>query len=152
MPEIIDQIVDQSHAVAQAEAELRRLVRVAHSERMPISEIAAATGKTRQTIYRWLETGARGRLNVSQTLDQALHVLAGNIGPTNAANVRRRAGHKPDVQALGMKIGLSSLDSQGLAGMDDEEKGILKLGQEVLAAAQSKKAQTGAWPTHVTLD
>lgn len=147
----IDQIVDASAEAARAQARLRETVQAAVRAGLAVSEVAAAAGVTRQTVYRWADQGRAVKVDLRETLDQALVILGAMIGPTNASAVRARVGGTPEQQMLGLKMGLSSLQPGDLDALDEEERGIITTAQEAVAAARRHRETHGDWPKRVTL-
>lgn len=50
----LTRISNQAKAVANAQTDLRRLVREAHADGASVIDLANAAGVTRQTVYAWL--------------------------------------------------------------------------------------------------
>lgn len=58
-------------AAEGAGAVLRRAVREAHGDGVPVSHIAEACGVTRQTVYRWVRDGEVDARAISALADKA---------------------------------------------------------------------------------
>ena len=138
-------------AATAAQAALRAAVQAAVTAGAAVSDVAAAAGVTRQTIYRWADQGEAVRLPVQQTLGAALLVLADVIGPTNRPTVLARVHGGPEQQLLGLDIALRSLDVGGLEALDEEQRATIKTGQAVAQAARRFRAARGEWPATVAV-
>lgn len=137
---------------AEAERDLRTAVRAAREAGDSVADIATAALVTRQTIYRWTSMDD-DRVNVRDTISDALVLLSGLVSHEIAGQLSRRIGHKEiPVLLLGLRMGTANLMPSASSGVTTEE--LLLLGQAQIAAdaATRHHARTGRWPEMVTLD
>ena len=149
----LDRLTAAVDAYEAAGRTVRREVARAKAGGAEVAAIAAAAHVTRQTIYRWLaEAEADATVDVADSLDDALQLLAELVSPGSAAEVRKRIGRSTASRILGITIGTRNLPPGVLDRLTDEERSIITVGRAAATAAERVHTATGEWPHRVRLD
>lgn len=123
----------------------RRAVDAGHQ----VTEIAAAAGVTRQTVYRWMDGTKRVRVDVREVLNDALGKMIGHVGEATTAQLcAGLASGQVDVKVRRYRLGVQNL---AVERPDAELRAALAAASEVIDAAEAVHGRSGRWPTTVTL-
>jgi AcrR family transcriptional regulator len=134
---------------AQVDSHIRRAIQVAKDAGCEITEIAAAAGVGRQTIYRWLETPSPVRVDVAEVIDDALARMIGHVGPGTIDQLT--AGLRSDqldVKIRRFRLGVRNVQPGTL---DPELRAILGTASEAIAAAERTHERSRVWPSTIAL-
>lgn len=134
---------------ARVEELIRDATRRAVDGGHQVTEIAAAAGVTRQTVYRWMDGTKRVRVDVRDVLNDALGKMICHVGEaTTVELLAGLASGQVDVKIRRFRLGVKNLD---ISQPDDELRAALVMASEVIDTAEGVYRRTSRWPRTVTL-
>lgn len=132
----LEAVTQAARESVAASARLRASVVQAQQAGTSISDLAAAAGVTRQTIYRWIAMEGQGgkASDPEGAISEALRMLLPHLGPYEADQVTKRLGGDSAMLLRALHIARAGLPPA--TKLDDEERACLGLATEAEASLQ----------------